>query len=423
MPRKTRILHENDEYLFVEAPGDPLGPSLQIFARTENLRAVAPGRAPTHQTEHGLWIQIARFDGVELGIAPESPDGLGERVKSILPRYVEARTARIGEAKHPCWWIVADGRALHGLHPAQPAGALFKLWSSEERAREVARELGIEAIVQSTGDLREFLELRAEEGYAGALLDDRDLVFFCLDDQSRLQFLRLAPRASDEEESGLETQLLASDGRFVLYEGDEKLEPLADPDGWDRLLVRLYGTQPFLGYVPGWRCLVLRKEGAPVERPDSESEGNQPMIALFHDPAAADDYRSRHGLGRAKIERVTDLVALVRAAQLQGRIVRLQPEDHRLRGGPLWLDKHGALLLLGYCGIWSSRDGIAFERVADEETGPDIGHVHGPGCAHGVGGVGDLGDDDEADERSGGNGGGDPAAPGGAPRDQSSGST
>lgn len=394
MPRKTRILHDDDEYLFVEAPGDPLGPSLQIFTRTENARAVAPGRTPTHQTEHGLWVQIARFDGVELGIAPESPDGLGERVKTMLPRYVEARRARIAEAKHPCWWIVAEGRALHGLHPAQPSGALFKLWSSEERAREVVRELGVEGVVQSTGDLREFLELRAEEGYAGALLDDRDLVFFCLDEQSRLQCLQIAPRAADDEEAGLATHLLGSDGRFALYEGDETLEPLADPDGWDRLLVRLYGLQPFLGYVPGWRCLVLKKDGAPVTRPDLEGELKQPLVALFHDPAAADDYRSRHGLARATIERVTDLVALVRRAQEQGQLVRLQPEDHRLRGGPLWLDAHGALLLLGYCGIWRSSDGIAFERV--EEAADDDGaggHVHGPGCHHGVSGA-DADDDD-----------------------------
>ncbi len=379
MPRKTRILHDNDEYLFVEAPGDPLGPALQVFARTDNERAVPAGRAPTHQTEHGLWIQIARFDGLELGIAPDSPDGLGERVKTMLPRYVEVRATRMAQAKHPMWWIVSEGHALHGLHPAQPAGALFKLWSDEARARAVVAELGVEGAVQTTGHLREFLELRAEEGYAGALLDDEELIFFCLDEQAKLQFLRLAPRAGDDEEAaGVATHLLGENGRFALYEGDEKLEPLSDPDGWDRLLARLYGELPFYGYVPGWRCFALRLDGAWVTRLDAESEFKQPLVALFHDPATADDYRSRHGLARATLERVTDIVALVRHAQEQGQLVSLQPEDHRVRGGPLWLDRDGKLLLLGYCGIWSSRDGVAFERVAEEElptTSPDDAEV------------------------------------------------
>ena len=33
----------------------------------------------------------------------------------------------------------------------------------------------------------------------------------------------------------------------------------------------------------------------------------------------------------------------------------------------MWLDKDGSLLLLGYCGIWRSRDGVAFERVPEDD--------------------------------------------------------
>jgi hypothetical protein len=373
MPRKTRILHGDDEYLFVEAPGDPAGPSLQVFAHVENARAVAPGLTPTHKTEHGTWIQVARFDGDTLALSPDAPDTLGEQLKLLLPRYAEVRQKRVASAKHPCWWIEAEGKPLHGLHPAQPAGLVFKLWSSEAAAKSVAVGLGVEAKVHSTGDVREFLELRAEEGYAGALLDDAQLVFFCLDPQSRMQFLRLAAPDDGEEEAGaraapeLRTHLLAENGRFELYEGDEELEPFVDPDCWDRLLARTYGVAPFLGYVPGWRCFELRLGREPVMQRDVEADGKQTLVALFHDPAAADDYRARHNVPRATIERVGDLVATVRAAQARGCVVRLHPEDHRVRGGPMWLDKEGALLLLGYCGIWRSRDGIFFEQVPEAE--------------------------------------------------------
>ena len=127
MPRKTRILHGEDEYLFVESPGDEGGPALLIFARPGNARAVAPGRVATHQSEHGLWVPIARFDGAELSLAPDPPDGLDQRLKSMLPRYADARRERTAQARNACFWVSVEGRALHALHRAQPAGILLKL--------------------------------------------------------------------------------------------------------------------------------------------------------------------------------------------------------------------------------------------------------------------------------------------------------
>lgn len=386
MPRKTRVLHGDDEYLFVEAPGDPQGPSLQVFAKPANARAVPPGRSPTHQTEHGQWLLVARFDGAELAVDPDAPAPLAATLKELLPRYAEMREQRVAAAKHPCHWIHADGRPLHGLHPAQPAGLLFKLWSSAERAAAVTRELGVEARVCSTGDVREFLELRAEEGYAGALLDDTELIFFCLDAAGRMQFLRVADAAGSEDgEEGadaaddatstaaahhLATHLLAENGRFVRYEGDEALEPFVDQDGWDRLLVRTFGLLPFHGHAAGWRCFALVRDGQPVARRGDDPAQRQALLPLFHDPAAADEWRSRHRQGKAAIERVRDLRTTVAAAQARGELVQLQPDDHRVRGGTLWIGRDGALHLLGYSGIWRSTDGDTFTRIdEDDEAG------------------------------------------------------
>src|SRR5687767_6282068 len=252
MPRKTRILHGDDEYLFVESPGDDGGPALLIFARPENPRAVAPGRQATHQSEHGMWVPVARFDGEQLLLAPDPPEGLGERLKGMLPRYTSARREKMVQAKNACSWISIGGRALHALHPAQPAGILLKLWRDADAAKRFLQQLGEEGSVESTGDLREFLELRAEEGFAGALLDPdatAEIVFFVLDEQRQIRFLKITPADGEKEPS---SHLLDERGRWTFYEGDEPLEPYVDPEGWDRLMVRTYDRVPFLGYGDAW---------------------------------------------------------------------------------------------------------------------------------------------------------------------------
>jgi len=360
MPRKTRILHGDDEYLFVEAPGDAEGPALLIFARPENRRAVGPGRTATHKSEHGLWVPVARFDGRELQLPPDRPDGLDERLKGLLPRYVEARRTRDAQAKNALVWISAQGRALHSLHLAQPSGLLLKLWRSEEAARRVLDELREPGSVQSTGELREFLELRAEEGFAGALLDpgvDEAVIFYCLDEPRRLQFMKVSAAPSDKE---VASHLLDDHGIWRAWEGDEALDPHVDPEGWDRLMVRTFGRLPFLGYRDGWRCHTLVRDRAPATFPDPEGEGATSMVALFHDPQAADAFRSKQRAGRATIEQVADLVELVRSHTERGIVARLHPGDHRVRGGTIWLD--GASLVLdGFAGIWRSSDGRSFE--------------------------------------------------------------
>src|SRR5215510_9355226 len=115
MPRKTRILHGEDEYLFVDAPGDDEGPVLLILARPENARAVAAGRSATHQTEHGQWCPVARFDGETLMLAPDPPAGLAERLRELLPKYAEQQRQRVENAKNSCWYLQAGGQIVHAL--------------------------------------------------------------------------------------------------------------------------------------------------------------------------------------------------------------------------------------------------------------------------------------------------------------------
>src|SRR5262245_23503437 len=244
MPRKTRILHGEDEYLFVDAPGDDEGPVLLILARPDNARAVAAGRHATHQSEHGQWCPVARFDGESLLLAPDPPEGLAERLREMLPRYAELQRQRIAHAQNACWYVLADGHFLHELHPAQPGGLMLRLFRDEAGAQAAIAARGGKGRAAPGGDLREFLELRAEEGYAGALLDDAELLYFFLDEQSHVEIVKVRATEGGRE---LESELLDARGRWQLYDGGEELDPLDDQDRWDRLMRRVYGKVPFVG--------------------------------------------------------------------------------------------------------------------------------------------------------------------------------
>lgn len=365
MPLKTRILHGEDEYLFVDAPGDDAGPSLLILARPGNARAVPDGRAPTHQSEHGSWCPIARFDGETLWLAPDPPAGLDARLREMLPRYVEQQRQRIASARNGAWYVVAGGRPLHALHPAQPAGLLIRVHREQAAARAALDELGGEGAVHPTGELREFLELRAEEGFAGALLDDREIVFFFLDATSRIQFVKVSEAAGEsDDDSNVESELMDERGNWQPYEGDEELDTLFDPDQWDRLMKRALGTIPFLGYGDGLTAWYFEKGDEPLVVEDPDGENGERILPLFHDVATAEAFRAKERLGKATLEPVDDLRAIVCRATDAGAVARLQPGDHRARGGSLWCDEEG-ILLDSFSGLWRSRDGKTFEPVEE----------------------------------------------------------
>jgi hypothetical protein len=368
MPRKTRILHGEDEYLFVEAPGDDAGPALLILAKPENARAVPKGRAPTHQSEHGAWCPIARFDGETLLLAPDPPAGLDARLREMLPRYIDQQRQKIAAAKNSVWYAVADGRAIHALHPAQPAGLLIRLHREESAARAALDELGGGGAVLPTGELREFLELRAEEGFAGALLDEREIIFFFLDQVSRIQFVKVREVGGDarDDDGGadVESELLDDAGKWQPYEGDEELDTLFDPDQWDRLMKRALGTIPYLGYGEGLTAFCFRKADEPLVVGDPDGENGERILPLFHDADSAEAFRRKERLGKVTLERVDDLRAIVCRATEAGAVARLQPGDHRARGGALWCDEEG-ILLDSFSGLWRSRNGRTFEPIEE----------------------------------------------------------
>jgi len=363
MPRKTRILHGDDEYLFVDAPGDEAGPVLLILARPDNARAVAAGQTPTHQSEHGVWCPVARFDGESLLLAPDPPAGLAERLREMLPRYAELQRQRIAHATYSCWYVLTSGHFLHALHPAQPGGLMLRLFTNEAGAKAAVAAGGGTGRALPTGELREFLELRAEEGYAGALLDDCDLIYFFLDDQSHVEFVKVRVTEGGRE---LESELLDARGRWQFYDGSEELDPLVDSERWDRLMRRVFGKVPFIGAgdPPHWWGFHLGDE--PLALPDGDAEGDRNMVPLFSDAAAAEAFRARDGLdAEARLVEIDDLHRFVARAGELGAVARLAPAGHRARGATLWVDEDD-VLLDSFSGLWRSREGTRFEPIEEE---------------------------------------------------------
>jgi hypothetical protein len=362
MPRKTRILHGDDEYLFVDAPGDEDGPVLLILARPDNARAVAVGSSPTHQSEHGVWCPVARFDGESLLLAPDPPAGLAERLREMLPRYAELQRQRVANATNGCWYVLAGGHFLHALHPAQPGGLMLRLFRNEAGAKAAIAAGGGTGRALPTGELREFLELRAEEGYAGALLDDAEIVYFLLDDQSHVEFVKVRAIEGGRD---LESELLDGRGRWQFYDGSEELDPLVDSERWDRLMRRVFGKVPFVGASDATRWWGFQVGDEPLALQDGDAEGDRRVVALFTDAATAEAFRVRDELEeRAGLVEIDDLHRFVARAGELGAIARLAPGGHRARGATLWVDGDD-VLLDSFSGLWRARDGTRFEPIEE----------------------------------------------------------
>jgi len=362
MPRKTRILHGDDEYLFVDAPGDEDGPVLLILARPDNARAVAVGSSPTHQSEHGVWCPVARFDGESLLLAPDPPAGLAERLREMLPRYAELQRQRVANATNGCWYVLAGGHFFHALHPAQPGGLMLRLFRNEAAAKAAIAEGGGTGRALPTGELREFLELRAEEGYAGALLDDAEIVYFLLDDQSHVEFVKVRAIEGGRD---LESELLDGRGRWQFYDGSEELDPLVDSERWDRLMRRVFGKVPFVGASDATRWWGFQVGDEPLALQDGDAEGDRRVVALFTDAAAAEAFRVRDELDeQARLVEIDDLHRFVARAGELGAIARLAPGGHRARGATLWVDGDD-VLLDSFSGLWRARDGTRFEPIEE----------------------------------------------------------
>lgn len=358
MPIRTRLLHQDREYLVIEEALRPLEPAVSILAR-EDDEFFVPGRTcEPVLTDKGRWYRIASWDGEALKTGFESSEQQ-DQLRAMLASYLEQRTRRNESAPTAMFYLQVGGRPVFTLHLAQPGGLLISLYSRPEDADRALLRYAEGGRAISTGTLPEFLRLRAEEGFAGAMIDDEQPVYWCVDQDNALHFLRLR-EARDQEK--LEGHLLDDSGKWQLYEGDEEIEFFEDQDQWDALMCELLGSVPYVGYDPGERYFTLRQADDLALVEDEIGDRTAQMVPVFLDTASAELFAEESELADAQIAVVEDLRALAREVAERGGFLRLHPAGHRSREGRIWMDAD-AIVLQSFSGFWRAEPGAPYERI------------------------------------------------------------
>ncbi|MFH0944805.1 MAG: hypothetical protein V2A76_06375 [Planctomycetota bacterium] len=364
--RRIRILHEGHEFYLVDRGNASSSRAITILKRAEKEEAEGSSAARI-LTDLGDCLAIANWTEGEVRMEA-GHEKLGPVFQEIVERYLEEfRVGKQTADTRQYFFLSCDGLPLHALAKAQPAGLSVLVFSSSEEAGAAAKsreeQTGTPVKTEAIGALRDFLAARATEGLAGGLLDGRDPIYFCSNEQGEPGYLRVV---LNEAEGSLDYSILGADGLFGPYEGEEELTPELAQDLFDQYRVERLGEIPFLGY-DGSACFhtlanVQDPEvPAAIELSEDLGSAGWPFTPLFPDPELAREFLVEHGLVDHLTVPVRDLRGLADIAAEDGRLLLLQPGGHRAVSGALW-GKGGTVILDSFSGLWHSRDGKRFFR-------------------------------------------------------------
>ncbi|MFG0319363.1 MAG: hypothetical protein ACF8XB_18985 [Planctomycetota bacterium JB042] len=364
--RRIRILHEGREYFLVDRGRSAKTRALTLLKRVEDERTAEKGELLV-KTDVGLCQAVAHWTAGEARIE-KGHESLREAFDKVVGRYLEEfRVGRTRTGTRTYWFLSSRRQALYSLDRSQPAGLVVLLYSGEEAAKEAAlARRGIDTpsiAIEPVTDLSDYLEARALEGFAGALLDDRSPIYFCSDPGGSSRFLKID---LDERTGRLEHRLLDADGAWTPYDGEEEIFPDLDQDVVDDAMRERLGDLPFLGFRDGIVLYRLERKGAPgvpatVELADDAATDGVPLCPIFHDLDLLESFRAEHDLDDCGPAPVDDLRELAAWCGREGRTLVLHPDGHRARTATLWAHD-GRLLLDSFSGIWRSTDGVRFEK-------------------------------------------------------------
>lgn len=262
-----------------------------------------------------------------------------------------------------------NGDHLFTLSPAHPHGLAVNIYSSAEKAERSAldrlEEPGRYA-TKKTDDLPEFLCRAANQGFAGAVLDDCAPIFFCLDGSGKIHFLKIF---LDEDEETMEA-LLQPDGKWIPFEGDKDLNLFGDQEDIDAASHRLLGDIPFLGWEEGTTFFVTLEES---DSPDSlkrfplnevvVTDDCQEMVVLFFDRTRAVEFMEGRGVATYDVADVNDMREFVEKASGENLAVVLEPGNHRVMSGIFWFTE-GSVILDSFSGFWRLEEEHGFTRLS-----------------------------------------------------------
>lgn len=374
MKRPGHLLeHEGDEFLLLEGGYNDDVRSVTVLCRPDNTRFEAEDNPPAIQwLDQGEWLPLARWSPEELVARHTAHKDLLPFLREVLDAYEAERYI-----PEPLAWAVGTGDGVLGLLVETiPMGIAVILHDDVERAENAAREASVEAWadVPDQGDgahrvfpvlnLGQFFTHLVRQGYAGCLWNHELPVYFCIDKDGDLQFLRVV-RGTD----GANMELLDTNDRWIDYEGDRQIDVLDNREACDKRLTTELGAVPLHEWAEVETLfLVGPAPDDPVVVVDEENGLRYAVLFTTEDYArewceeAEQPGWSVHALA------VDQLLAVLSAPQMAECVAQLNPGRHRAVNGMMWGDGE-AVVLDSFSGFWRLVDGSfeAIERDEDED--------------------------------------------------------
>jgi hypothetical protein len=367
--RAIRILHDDEEFYLVDGETEEDGRTITLLMQPEAVPPLPSGTPlPTVPTSLGPRIAVARWcAGRVEPLLDFSSDRIGV-FKIILDKYLTDLLAGDKE-KGVSYFYHRKGTEIDfSVSHSHPHGLVINVFSRKELALSFP-----DSEPMQTNNLVEFLTRAANEGYAGAILDDRDPIYFCMDEDEAIHFLRLS-KGHDEEIEEIEETLLNADGAWRPLPQKIEIDLYANTEACDRNMIRLLGDIPFLREGDeetddgegGFYAIEERMNpGFPVRFETTEFStvsSAKGVAAVFHDRRSAARFMEDRQHEDYDIVNVRDIRGLLENAAEANLIVMLQPGGHRARGGIFWLNE-GEIILDSFSGLWKLGEEKGFSRM------------------------------------------------------------
>jgi hypothetical protein len=363
--RSTRILHNNEEYLLQDENASTASRMITFLTRPESTEGGEQRGLQRVKTNLGDWIPIAKWERGVLEPIRKDYSEVSSTLHTILEKYLNHHRSKGKKRRKMYYYIEKEGLPLYQLAASHPYGLALCIYTKKKLAQEILPESAgeMEGVkIRQTADLRDFLIRAADEGYAGAILDDREPVYFCLDPADSMVILRLTMNEDEE----VQEFVLNENGTWRIYEGEEEIEFFLDQDRCDRNMVKNLGEIPFLGHTDIdklWTVEQTGQGGIPfVLSPDESPFQGIPdanVILLFHQRQNAMEFLLQRGLINCEAVRVDKLRDFLENAGRNNQTVILEPFSHRATGGVLWMND-GDVVLDSFSGFWILGEGWDF---------------------------------------------------------------
>src|SRR5262245_39930347 len=324
------------DYLLVEGGFNPETRAVILLARPDDPSFPPDGHTPPIRWSHqGEWTPVARWTADELRIPDARHEQRRDLVKSLIDRYVAQHQSPLAVA----FTARRDGGYAGSLQAALPMGVAVHCHDTADAATSEA-EPGTTLV--PVHNIAMFLTHLVREGYAGVMWNGTQPVFFCVDENADLQFLRV--KAGDDGER-VDMEILDESDRWQGYDGAEEIEFIDNRDACDARLVESLGRKPVLGWISGAPLYSVGPPfGQPVvvtedSRPDQPDQPDAvPHGVLFTTEEAARAFREDAGPDELTVFPVNDLAAFLTQDGLTGCVTALNPGGHRASSGTLWSD-------------------------------------------------------------------------------------